>query len=284
MNYSKEYKNMIKKYRRNHAGRRNMSVVKPDDLTDKKPEKSLISMLSRKYGRSKGKISVRHKGGGHKRRYRLVDFKMDKFDIPGMIVAIEKDPNRSALIALVVYKDGEKRYVLASEEMKKGVEIISGENVPIKKGNRTKLKNIPVGTIISNIEILEKKGGQIVRSAGSAATIMATDERMAQIKLSSGEIRLVNKECYATIGQVSNFEHGSINLGKAGKSRWLGRRPAVRGSAMNPVDHPHGGGEGRQGIGLKHPKTPWGKPALGKKTRKKFKYSDKFILKRRVKR
>jgi large subunit ribosomal protein L2 len=274
---------MIKKYRRNHAGRRNMSVVKPDDLTDKKPEKSLISMLSRKYGRAKGKISVRHKGGGHKRRYRLVDFKMDKFNIPGMIVAIEKDPNRSALIALVVYKDGEKRYVLASEEMKKGKEIISGENVPIKKGNRTKLKNIPVGTIISNIEILEKKGGQIVRSAGSGATIMATDEKMAQIKLSSGEIRLVNKECYATIGQVSNFEHNSINLGKAGKSRWLGRRPAVRGSAMNPVDHPHGGGEGRQGIGLKHPKTPWGKPALGKKTRKKFKYSNKFILKRRKK-
>jgi len=275
---------MIKKYRRNHAGRRNMSVIKPDDLTDKKPEKSLLSLLSRKYGRSKGKISVRHKGGGHKRRYRLVDFKMDKFDIPGMIVAIEKDPNRSGLIALVVYKDGEKRYILASEEMKKGVEIISGENVPIKKGNRTKLKNIPVGTVISNIEILEKKGGQIVRSAGSGATIMATDERMTQIKLSSGEIRLVNKECYATIGQVSNFEHNSANLGKAGKSRWLGRRPAVRGSAMNPVDHPHGGGEGRQGIGLKHPKTPWGKPALGKKTRKKVKYSDKFILKRRTKR
>lgn len=275
---------MIKKYRRNHAGRRNMSVIKPDDLTDKKPEKSLLSLLSRKYGRAKGKISVRHIGGGHKRRYRLVDFKMDKFDIPGKIIAIEKDPNRSSLIALVVYKDGEKRYVLASEDMKKGSEIISGENVPIKKGNRTKLKNIPVGTIISNIEILEKKGGQIVRSAGSGATIMATDERMAQVKFSSGEIRLVNKECYATIGQVSNFEHNSANLGKAGKSRWLGRRPAVRGSAMNPVDHPHGGGEGRQGIGLKHPKTPWGKPALGKKTRKKFKYSDKFILKRRTKR
>jgi len=275
---------MIKKYRRNHAGRRNMSVVKPDDLTDKKPEKSLMAMLSRKYGRAGGKISVRHKGGGHKRRYRMVDFKMDKFDIPGMIVAIEKDPNRSGLIALVVYKDGEKRYVLASEEMQKGKEIISGENVPIKKGNRTKLKNIPVGTVISNIEILEKKGGQIVRSAGSGATIMATDEKMAQVKLSSGEIRLVNKECYATIGQVSNFEHSSINLGKAGKSRWLGRRPAVRGSAMNPVDHPHGGGEGRQGIGLKHPKTPWGKPALGKRTRKKFKYSDRFIVKRRSKR
>lgn len=273
----------IKKYRRNHAGRRNMSVVKPDDLTDKKPEKSLMSMLSRKYGRAGGKISVRHKGGGHKRRYRLVDFKMDKFNIPGKIVAIEKDPNRSSLIALIFYKDGEKRYVLASEGMKKGEMIVSGENAPIKKGNRTKLKNIPVGTIISNIEIIEKKGGQIMRSAGSGATIMATDERMAQIKLASGEIRLISKECYATIGQVSNFEHGSINLGKAGKGRWLGRRPAVRGSAMNPVDHPHGGGEGRQGIGLKHPKTPWGKPALGKKTRKKTRYSNKFILKRRKK-
>ncbi len=260
-----------------------MSVVKPDDLTDKKPEKSLMDLLSRKYGRSGGKISVRHKGGGNKRRYRMVDFKMDKFNIPGRILAIEKDPNRSALIALVVYKDGEKRYVLASEEMKKGKEIISGENVPIKKGNRTKIKNIPIGTIISNIEIFKGKGGQIVRSAGSNATLMATDDLMAQIRLSSGEIRLVDKECYATIGQVSNFEHSSINIGKAGKGRWLGKRPGVRGSAMNPVDHPHGGGEGRQGIGLKHPKTPWGKPALGKRTRKKFKYSNKFILKRRKK-
>lgn len=273
----------IKKYRRNHAGRRNMSVVKPDDLTDRKPEKSLISKLSRKYGRSKGKISVRHKGGGHKRRYRTIDFKMDKFDIPGKIVSIEKDPNRSSLIALVVYRDGEKRYVLASEGMKSGIEIISGRSVAIKKGNRTKLENIPVGTIISNIEIFKGRGGQIVRSAGSGATLMATDEKMAQVKLSSGEIRLVDKECFATIGQVSNFEHSSINIGKAGKSRWLGKRPAVRGSAMNPVDHPHGGGEGRQGIGLKHPKTPWGKPALGKKTRRKFKYSNKFILKRRKK-
>lgn len=260
-----------------------MSVVKPDNLTDQKPEKSLLSKLSRKYGRSKGKISVRHKGGGHKRRYRLVDFRMDKLDIPGKIVSIEKDPNRSALIALISYGDGEKRYVLASDGMKVGIEIISGENAPIKKGNRTKLKNIPVGTIISNVEIFKGKGGQVVRSAGSGATLMATDEKMAQIKLSSGEIRLADKECYATIGQVSNFEHGSINIGKAGKSRWLGKRPAVRGSAMNPVDHPHGGGEGRQGVGLKHPKTPWGKPALGKKTRKKFKYSNKFILKRRKK-
>jgi large subunit ribosomal protein L2 len=273
----------IKIYRKNTAGRRNMSVVKPDDLTDGKPEKSLTVGLSRKYGRSAGKISVRHKGGGNKRRYRLVDFKMDKFNIPGKVVSIEKDPNRSTLIALIAYKDGEKRYVLASDGMVKGSEIIVAENAPIKKGNRTKIKNIPVGTIISNIEIFSGKGGQIVRSAGSGATLMATDGIMTQIKLSSGEIRLIDKECYATIGQASNFEHSSINIGKAGRNRWLGKRPGVRGSAMNPVDHPHGGGEGRQGIGLKHPKTPWGKPALGKRTRKKFKYSDRFISKRRSK-
>lgn len=273
----------IKIYKKNTAGRRNMSVVKPEGLTDKKPEKSLLAQYTKKSGRSRGKISVRHKGGGNKRRYRLVDFKMDKIDIPGKIVAIEKDPNRSSLIALVAYRDGEKRYILATEEMEVGKEIITSENASIKKGNRTKLKNIPVGTIISNVEIFKGKGGQIIRSAGSGATLMATDEKMAQVRLSSGEVRLIDKECYATVGQVSNFEHDSINIGKAGKSRWLGRRPAVRGTAMNPVDHPHGGGEGRQGIGLKHPKTPWGKPALGKRTRKKFKYSNKFILKRRKK-
>lgn len=260
-----------------------MSVVKPDSLTDKKPEKSLLGKISKKSGRSGGKISVRHKGGGHKRRFRMVDFKMDKLDIPGKIIAIEKDPNRSSLIALVVYKDGEKRYVLASSGMEKGKEIITSEKAPIKKGNRTKLKNIPVGTMISNIEVFKGKGCQIVRSAGSGATLMANDEKMAQVSLPSKEIRLIDKECYATIGEVSNFEFNSINIGKAGKSRWLGKRPAVRGSAMNPVDHPHGGGEGRQGIGLKHPKTPWGKPALGKKTRKKFKYSNKFISRRRKK-
>lgn len=260
-----------------------MSIVKPDDLTDKKPEKKLLAKLSQKAGRAKGKIAVRHQGGGHKRRYRLVDFKQDKFDIPGKIAAIEKDPNRSALIALVHYKDGEKRYILASEGMKKDVVIVSSENAEIKKGNRTKLKNIPSGTIISNIEMVIGKGGQIVRSAGSGATLMAVDEKMAQIKLSSGEIRLISGDCYATIGQVSNFEHSAEKIGKAGRSRWKGIRPAVRGSAMNPVDHPHGGGEGRQGIGLKYPKTPWGKAALGKKTRKKSKYSDKFIVKRRTK-
>ncbi|OGI29477.1 MAG: 50S ribosomal protein L2 [Candidatus Moranbacteria bacterium RIFOXYA12_FULL_44_15] len=274
----------IKVYKRNTAGRRNMSVVKAAIDVAKKPEKSLLAKITKKAGRSWGKISVRHQGGGHKRRYRLVDFKQDKFGVPGIIAAIEKDPVRSAFIALVNYKDGEKRYILATEGMKKGKEIMSGENASIKAGNRTKVKNIPVGTVISNVELFPGKGGQAVRSAGSGAVLTAIEGEKAQVKMSSGEIRLVSSECYATIGQVSNFEHNSINIGKAGKSRWLGKRPAVRGSAMNPVDHPHGGGEGRQGIGLKHPKTPWGKPALGKKTRKKKKYSNKFIIKRRMKR
>jgi len=216
--------------------------------------------------------------------YRLVDFKQDKFDIPGRIAAIERDPNRSSFIALVNYKDGEKRYVLAAEGMKVGKEIISGRNVPIKSGNRTILKNIPVGTIVSNVEIFSGRGGQIIRSAGSGAALTAIDEKTAQLKMSSGEIRLVSNECYATIGQASNFEHNAISIGKAGRKRWMGVRPGVRGSAMNPVDHPHGGGEGRQGIGLKHPKTPWGKPALGKKTRKRKRYSNKFIIKKRERR
>jgi large subunit ribosomal protein L2 len=274
----------IKIYKKNTAGRRNMSIVKPDNLTDKKPEKSLLASMIKKAGRSNGKISTRHKGGGHKRRYRLVDFKQQKFDVSGKIIAIEKDPNRSALIALVLYKDGDKKYILATEGMKVGMEIMTSPKAPIKKGNRTMLKNIPYGTIISNIELSADKGGQIVRSAGSGATLMAIDGKMAQLKLSSGEIRLVSENCYATIGRISNFEHSAEKIGKAGRSRWKGKRPAVRGSAMNPIDHPHGGGEGRQGIGLKYPKTPWGKAALGKKTRKKKKYSNKFIVKRRIKR
>jgi len=273
----------IKVYKKNTAGRRNMSIVKPDDLTDKKPEKALLAPMKQLAGRSHGKISTRHQGGGHKRRYRLVDFKQYKFDIPGKIAAIERDPNRSALIALVHYADGEKRYVLATEGMKQGVEIMAGPNAPIKKGNRTQLKNIPAGTLISNLELVAGKGGQIVRIAGCGATMMAIDETMAQIKMASGEIRLIRKDCYATIGKVSNFEHSAESLGKAGRNRWKGKRPEVRGSAMNPVDHPHGGGEGRQGVGLKHPKTPWGKPALGKKTRSKSRYSDKFIIKRKGK-
>lgn len=273
----------IKVYKKNTAGRRNMSIVKPDNLTDKKPEKSLLAPMTQKAGRSHGKISTRHQGGGHKRRYRLVDFKQQKFGVLGRIVAIEKDPNRSALIALISYIDGDKKYVLATEGMKAGMEIQAGIDAPIKKGNRTVLRNIPSGTVISNIELIAGKGGQITRSAGSGATLMAIDDKMAQLKMSSGEIRLVSKECYATVGRVSNFEHSSETLGKAGRNRWKGKRPEVRGSAMNPVDHPHGGGEGKQGIGLKYPKTPWGKPALGKKTRKKNRYSDKLIVKRRIK-
>lgn len=274
----------IKIYKGNNAGRRNMSIVKSEIVSNKKPEKNLLAKKSNKSGRSHGKISVRHKGGAAKRRYRLVDFKMDKFDVPSVVAAIEKDPNRSAFIALLNFRDGEKRYVLAAQGLETGQEIFFSEKAPIKAGNRNKIKNIPVGTIVSNIEMFPGKGGQVARSAGSGAAITAIDEKMAQIKMSSGEIRIVSKECWATIGQVSNFEHNSITIGKAGRKRHMGVRPGVRGSAMNPVDHPHGGGEGRQGIGLKHPKTPWGKPALGKKTRKKSKYSNKFIVKRRSKR
>ncbi len=274
----------IKIYKRNTAGRRNMSVVRADFVAKKKPEKSLLSANAKKAGRSHGKISVRHQGGGNKQKYRLVDFLQNKFMVPGRVAFIEKDPNRSAFIALINYFDGEKRYILATEGMRVGQEIITAENAPVKMGNRVKVKNIPVGTTICNLELFPGRGGQIVRSAGSSAMLTAVDEKSAQIKLASGEIRLVSCDCYATVGQVSNFESNSINIGKAGKSRWLNKRPSVRGSAMNPVDHPHGGGEGRQGIGLKHPKTPWGKPALGKKTRKKVKYSDKYIIKRRTKR
>jgi large subunit ribosomal protein L2 len=274
----------IKIYKRNTAGRRNMSVVKVDFLAKKNPEKSLLAPKAKKAGRSGGKISVRHQGGGHKQRYRKVDFKMNKIDVPGKVVAIEKDPNRSAFIALINYKDGEKRYVLAVSDLRAGNEIITSPSATIKSGNRVCVKNIPVGTVLSNVEMFPGKGGQLARSAGSSVVLTASEEKNSQIKLSSGEVRIISSDCYATIGQVSNFEHNSINIGKAGKKRHMGVRPGVRGSAMNPVDHPHGGGEGRQGIGLKYPKTPWGKPALGKKTRKKKKYSNKFIVKRRSKR
>lgn len=274
----------IKIYKRNTAARRNMSIVKSQMITDKKPEKALLAKRIRRAGRSGGKISVRHQGGGHKQRYRVVDFKQDKFGVPALVAAIERDPARTAFIALLNYKDGEKRYVLAPEGLKVGQEVITKDDAPIKIGNRVKVKNVPVGTIISNIEYFPGKGGQIVRSAGSGATLTAVDEKTAQIKMSSGEIRMISSDCFATVGQVSNFEHNSITVGKAGRKRHMGVRPGVRGSAMNPIDHPHGGGEGRQGIGLKHPKTPWGKPALGKKTRKKYKYSNKFIIKRRAKR
>lgn len=270
----------IKVYKKNNAGRRFMSVVKPEGVTDRAPEKRLLAPLPKKAGRSRGKISVRHQGGGVKRRYRLVDFRQDKHGIEGKIASLEKDPNRSALIALVHYKDGEKRYILATHEMRVGLTVVSGPEAPVAPGNRLLLINIPIGTPICNIELEKGKGGQIVRSAGSQATLMALDGPMAQIRLSSGEIRLVPKDCYATLGQVSNFEHSAERIGKAGRARKMNRRPTVRGTAMNPVDHPHGGGEGRQPLGM-HPKTPWGKAAMGKKTRKKKHRTNKFIVRSR---
>ncbi len=273
----------IKVYKRNTAGRRNMSIVKPNGVSNnKKPEKSLLAPIKNRAGRTTaGKISVRHRGGGHKRQYRIIDFKQDKFGIPGTIAALERDPNRSAIIALVHYVDGEKRYILASADMQQGQMVESGPNAPIKPGNRLQLERIPTGTTISNIEMKIGKGGQIVRSAGSGATLMAIEDGYAQIKMPSGEIRLINAACYATVGAMSNFEHSAERIGKAGRARWNRRRPHVRGSAMNPVDHPHGGGEGRQPVGLKYPKTPWGKPALGAKTRRKSRQSSRFILRRR---
>ena len=257
-----------------------MSVGKMENISAK-PERSLTRFIKRSKGRSGGKISVRHKGGGHKRRYRLVVFKIDKLGVEAVVDRIERDPNRSGRIALLKYLDGEKRYMVAVSGLKTGDKIIADAKAPIKVGNRLMVKNIPVGTQVCLVELFSGRGAQLARSAGSSVTLMGIDAGKAQLKLPSGEIRLINEDCFATIGRVGNPEHDAVVIGKAGRSRWLGIRPSVRGSAMNPVDHPHGGGEGRQGIGLKHPKTPWGKPALGKKTRKKFKYSDKFIVKRR---
>ncbi len=270
----------VKIYKKTTPGRRQMSVAKLEKDFGK-PEKSLTHSLKSKAGRSHGKISVRHQGGGHKRRYRSIDFKMDKLGIPAVVARIERDPNRSAAIVLLNYQDGEKRYAVAVEGLEEGQKILTDKKVPIKIGNRAPLRNIPVGTQVSLVEFFPGRGAQVARSAGSSVTLMSVEGNAAQLKLSSGEIRMANADCFATIGQVSNPLHNSVIIGKAGRSRWLGVRPSVRGTVMNPVDHPHGGGEGRQGIGLKHPKTPWGKPALGKKTRKKFRYSNKFIVKRR---
>ncbi|MCM8800144.1 MAG: 50S ribosomal protein L2, partial [Candidatus Omnitrophica bacterium] len=232
---------------------------------------------------TQGRITIRHRGGGHKRRYRIIDFKRDKLDVKGKIIAIEYDPCRSARIALVEYPDKERRYILAPLGINVGDEVISTEKegVEIKAGNCLPLRDIPLGTLIHNIELIKGKGGQIVRSAGSCAQVLAKEGNYCHVKLPSGEIRLIPLDCRATIGQVSNIEHSSLSLGKAGRSRWLGIRPTVRGVAMNPVDHPHGGGEGKSGQGNPHPVSPWGKPTKGFKTRKKGKYSDKFIVKRR---
>ena len=273
----------IKRLKPTTPGRRGMTVLDFSELTKKEPEKSLTKPKKEKAGRSHGKISVRHRGGGVKRLYRQVDFKQDKWDIPAKVKAIEYDPNRSAFIALLVFADGEKRYIIAPQNIKEGDEIIFSEKAPIKPGNRLKLKNIPDGTQIYNIELEPGKGGQLARSAGTSAVLLGKDDKYAIVQLPSKETRKINLECAASIGVVSNPDHDEIKIGKAGRKRLMGIRPTVRGSAMYPAAHPHGGGEGKAGIGLPSPKTPWGAPTLGKKTRKPRKPSDKFIIKRRKK-
>jgi len=272
----------IKKYNPTSPGRRNMTVLDYSELSKVEPEKSLLAVKHRKGGRNAhGRITVRHRGGGAKKKYRIIDFKRDKDGIEAKVVSIEYDPNRSAHIALLNYADGEKRYILAPLGLKVGDTVISGDSADIKPGNALKLEFIPVGTLIHNIELKPGKGGQIVRSAGSYAQLMAKEGNYAQIRLPSGEVRMVSLACKATVGQVGNIDHINVRIGKAGRSRWLGRRPHVRGSAMNPVDHPHGGGEGKAPIGRPSPVTPWGKPTLGYTTRKKNKKSDMYIIKRR---
>jgi len=271
----------IKKKKPITPGQRWAEIASFKELTTNKPYKPLTVALRSKGGRNaNGRITMRYRGGGHKRRLRLIDFKRDKHDISAKVVSIEYDPNRSARIALLEYQDGEKRYIIAPAGLTIGTSIISGEAVDIKVGNTTSLRRIPPSTQIHNIELVKGKGGQIVRSAGASAQIMAKDGKYAHLRLPSSEIRLISLDCNATIGQLGNIEHESISLGKAGRTRWLGRRPKVRGVAMNPVDHPHGGGEGKSSGG-RHPSTPWGKPTKGYKTRKKKKSSNKFIVKRR---
>ncbi|GAE31493.1 50S ribosomal protein L2 [Alkalihalobacillus hemicellulosilyticus] len=274
----------VKKYKPTSAGRRGMSVLDYAEITTDKPEKSLLAPLHKKGGRNnQGKLTVRHQGGGHKRQYRVIDFKRNKDGIPGRVATIEYDPNRSANIALIHYVDGEKRYILAPKGLKVGLMIESGPEADIKVGNALPLKNIPVGTVIHNIELKPGKGGQLVRSAGAEAQLLGKEGEYVLVRLKSGETRYILATCRATIGQVGNLEHELVNIGKAGRSRWLGKRPTVRGSVMNPNDHPHGGGEGRAPIGRKSPMSPWGKPTLGYKTRKKNKDSDKYIVRRRKK-
>ncbi|KXG44903.1 50S ribosomal protein L2 [Tepidibacillus decaturensis] len=274
----------IKKYKPTSAGRRGMSVLTFEEITTDKPEKSLLAPLNKNAGRNnQGKITVRHQGGGHKRKYRIIDFKRNKDNVIGRVATIEYDPNRSANIALINYADGEKRYILAPLGLKVGDQIESGPNADIKIGNALPLENIPVGTVIHNIELKPGKGGQLARAAGAEAQLLGKDGDYAIIRLGSGEVRMIRKECRATVGQVGNLDHENVTIGKAGRSRWLGKRPTVRGVVMNPNDHPHGGGEGKAPIGRKSPVSPWGKPTLGYKTRKKNKASDKYIVRRRKK-
>ena len=274
----------IKKYKPTSNGRRNMTSSDFSEITTSTPEKSLLAPLHRKGGRNnQGKLTVRHQGGGHKRQYRIIDFKRDKDGIPGRVATIEYDPNRSANIALINYVDGEKRYILAPKNLEVGLEVMSGPEADIKPGNALPLANIPVGTVIHNIELKPGKGGQLVRSAGTSAQVLGKEGKYVLVRLNSGEVRLILATCRASIGQVGNEQHELINIGKAGRNRWLGKRPTVRGSVMNPNDHPHGGGEGRAPIGRKSPMSPWGKPTLGYKTRSKKNKSDKFIVRSRKK-
>ena len=272
----------IKKYNPTTPGLRGMTVSTFEEITTSTPEKSLTVTLKKHAGRnSRGKITVRHRGGGYRPKYRIIDFKRNKDDIPGKVTTIEYDPNRTANIALITYADGEKRYIIAPNGLSVGDVIESGPASDIKVGNALPLENIPVGTMIHNIELKPGKGAQMVRAAGNGAQLMAKEEKFAQVRLPSGEVRRVRSECRATIGEVGNEEHQNIQIGKAGRKRHMGIRPTVRGSVMNPNDHPHGGGEGKAGIGRVSPVTPWGKPTLGYKTRKKNKQSDKYIVKRR---
>lgn len=272
----------VKKFNPTTPARRFMTVSAFDEITKTEPEKSLLAPLQKRGGRNAyGRITVRHIGGGAKQKYRIIDFKRDKDGIKAKVAGIEYDPNRTANIALLHYVDGEKRYIIAPVGLKEGDTVESGENADIKPGNALKLVNMPVGTLIHNIELKPGKGGQLVRAAGNVAQLMAKEGDYAQVRLPSGEVRMIRMNCKATIGQVSNIEHENISIGKAGRKRWMGVRPTVRGVVMNPCDHPHGGGEGKSPIGRPSPVTPWGKPTLGLKTRKKKNKSDKFIVKRR---
>ena len=274
----------LRKYKPTSPGRRFYSGRTFEEITKKEPEKTLLTPLKKSAGRNVyGRITARHRGGGHKRKYRLIDFKRDKDLVPARVAGIEYDPNRSANIALLHYADGEKRYILAPLGLREGDSVLSGPRVEIRPGNAMPLAAIPVGTFVHNIELNAGAGGQLARSAGSAAQLAAKEGKYGHLRLPSGEVRLIPLTCRATVGQLGNLEHENIRVGKAGRSRWIGRRPKVRGSAMNPGDHPHGGGEGKAPIGLKSPLTPWGKPTLGYKTRRKKKQSDQYIVRRRKK-
>ncbi len=273
----------VKTYKPTSPSRRGMVGSTFEEITRSKPERSLLKPLRKRGGRNfRGKITVRHRGGGHKRRYRQIDFKRNKDGVPARVDSIEYDPNRSARIALLVYADGEKRYIIAPLGLRVGDQVMSGREAEVRVGNAMPLENMPLGTLVHNIEMKPGRGGQMVRAAGTSAQLLAKEEGYAILRLPSGEMRMILGRCTATVGQVGNVDHGNIKLGKAGRKRWLGIRPTVRGSAMNPNDHPHGGGEGRSPIGMPGPKSPWGKPTLGKRTRGR-KPSDKYIIRRRGK-